>query len=636
MSKETLSFQAEVQQILDLMIHSLYSHKEIFLRELISNSSDAIDKLRFEAKTHPEWKISEEEPTIRLAPEVEKKTLVIEDNGIGMSKEEVKKFIGTIAHSGTKAFLENAQKIKENPELIGQFGVGFYSAFMVAEKITLHTQRAGSTDGVLWESTGNGEFTITDVPRAGGHGTTITLSLKEFEKEEEVQDFTQEYVLKGLVKKYSDFIEYPIRMKVTRQEPVKDDEGKPKENEFETVVDDQILNSRKALWLQNPKEIKEEDYSQFYKDVCHDWSDPLKTIHFRAEGMQEFSALMFIPSQKPFDFNSQEHKWGLSLYVKRVFIMDNAEELLPTYMRFVKGVVDSSDLSLNVSREILQQDRQVSAIKKALTSKVLSYLKDDLKSDREKYEKFWQTFGATLKEGIPSDHGNKAKLEKLTLFHSSKEEGYTTIDEYIERMPEGQKEIYYLTGDQLEQMKKSPYMEALEEKGYEVLLATDPVDEWVMGVFSEQDGKKLKSITSTDLELDSEDEKKAKEEQLKEDEKKYSSLTSLIEKALESSVQKVKLSSRLKNSPVCFVAGESEMSARMERMMQAMGQQVPQSKRTLEINPNHPVIEKMMSIPTEQQETWAEILYNQALLNEGSPIKDPVGFSQKLTKLMSN
>ena len=635
MAKETLSFQAEVQQILDLMIHSLYSHKEIFLRELISNGSDALDKLRFEAKTNSQWKLSDEESSIRLTPNSDKKTLTIEDNGIGMNREEVQKNIGTIAHSGTKAFLENAQKIKENPELIGQFGVGFYSAFMVADKITLHTQRAGSSEGVLWESTGNGEYTISDVPRAGGHGTTITLHLKEFAAEEEVQDFTQEWVLKGLVKKYSDFIEYPIRMQVTRQEPVRDEEGKVKDNEYQDVIDDQILNSRKALWLQNPKEIKEDEYNQFYKDICHDWTDPLKTIHFRAEGMQEFSALMFIPSQKPFDFNSQEHKWGLSLYVKRVFIMDNAEELLPTYFRFIKGIVDSSDLSLNVSREILQQDRQVSAIRKALTSKILSYLKDELKDNREAYEKFWKTFGATLKEGIPGDHSNKEKIEKLCLFRSTKQDGFTTIEEYISRMPETQKEIYFLTGDHIDQLKNSPYIEAIEEKGYEVLLLTDAVDEWVMGVFSDQDGKKLKSVTANDLELDSEEEKKAKEDKLKEDEKKYEKLTSMMQKALETNVSTVKLSSRLKSAPVCFVAGEQEMSARMERMMEAMGQKVPVSKRTLEINPDHPVIEKMMQIPESEQETWAEILYNQALLNEGSPIKDPVRFSQKLTQLMS-
>lgn len=632
MSKTTHSFQAEVKQILDLMVHSLYSQKEIFLRELISNSSDAIEKRRLEALKDSSL-TSETDPEIRLSFDKKKRTLTLSDNGIGMNPQEVEKNIGTIAHSGTKAFFENAKKMKENPELIGQFGVGFYSAFMVADSVTLHTQKAGTSEGTLWISSGDGTYSTESVVRDQGAGTTITLHLKKFD-DDDAQDFTDEWTLRSIIKKYSDFIEFPIKMLCTRQEPELDKDGKPIEGKTTTKEVDETLNTQKALWRKSASEVTDEEYSEFYKQTCRDWTDPLETIHYKAEGTQEFTSLLFIPSQQPFDYNQREAKWGPSLYVKKVFISDSVEDLLPIYLRFIKGIVDSDDLPLNVSREILQKDHRIRAINKALVFKVIKQFENSLKKDREKYEKFWGLWGSTLKEGIASDHANKDKLQKISLFKTSLDNRLTTLDEYVSRMKEDQKSIYFLTGETIDQVKSSPYMEKLVKKGFEVLFLTDPIDEWVMQHITEFDGKTVENITRAELDLDTAEEKKKQEESLKAKEAELEPLTKTIQSTLEERVKEVKLSSRLVDSPVCLVSGQYDPSARMERIMESMGQAAPKTKRILEINPEHPVISKMSKQEPTTQAKWAEILYNQALLNEGSPIADPALFTRQISDLM--
>lgn len=632
MAKTTQSFQAEIQQLLDLMIHSLYSNREIFLRELVSNASDAIDKLKFEAITQHSLAELAKNFEIRLEADEKNHTLKITDNGIGMTQQEVVQYLGTIAHSGTKAFVQKSKELAQHPELIGQFGVGFYSAFMVAKKVTVHTQKAGTQEGTLWESEGNGTYSVDSVPRAQGHGTTITLQLKDFAKEEEVANFADTWTIKDLIKKYSDFIAYPIVMKVESKKPI---EGK--EGEFETVIEDQVLNSQKALWLKNPSEVKEEEYKEFYKHLTHDWADPYKTIHFKAEGTMEFSALMYLPSQRPWNYFYKDAEYGLSLYIKRVFIMQDCKDLIPSYLRFVKGMVDSSDLSLNVSREILQQDRQVSAIRKSLVSKILNTLKETLNKDRTGYENFWAQFGATLKEGVTADSSNKEKIAELGLFFSTHSDKMTTLDEYIARMKPEQKGIFFLTGDSLNQLNNSPYLEKLKAKGFEVLLMIDPVDEWVTEALREFKGKPVQSIVKEDLELDTEEEKKAKEEELKKFQDSFKGLMDTLKASLEDRVRDVKISDRLTNTPACLVSGAFDPSANMERILSQINKESAmgfKAKRILEINAKHPLIEKMAQAPVEVQKNWGEILYGQALLNEGSSLPDPVKFSQQVSDLM--
>ncbi|WP_415062465.1 molecular chaperone HtpG [Bdellovibrio sp.] len=615
MAKQVQSFNAEIKQLLDIVIHSLYSHKEIFLRELLSNASDAIDKLKFQSLTHPSLLPSDWEPSIRLSPDAGTKTLKIIDNGIGMTQEEVVEFIGTIARSGAKAFMQMNAEMKTKPELIGQFGVGFYSAFMVADKVTLHTQKAGSNDGTVWESQGDGTYSLESVPRPDGTGTTITLHLKEFQEEEEVQNFTDAWVLKSLVKKYSDFIAHPIKMKGEKE--------------------DETLNSQKALWLKSPSEISKEEYKEFYQHLTHDWNDPLRTVHYKAEGTMEFNALLYLPGKKPWNYNMRDMEYGLSLYIKRVFIMSDCKDLLPSYLRFVKGLVDSSDLSLNVSRELLQQDRQVSQIRKNVTNKVLGTLKDLLSKERTAYEDFWTEFGATLKEGLPSDSSNKEKLQDLILFHSTSSDKMTTLDEYVTRMKEAQKDIYYITGDSLSQVHNSPYLEKLKEKGFEVLLLVDPVDEWVVSSLTEFKGKKLQSITREGLDLDTEEEKQKKAEEKKQAEDTLKPVLDSMKKALADDVKDVVLSDRLTQTPACLVSSSQDPSAHMQKLMSQMGKEYSTPvKRILEINPKHPVFSKMLKASEEQQKKWAEILYAQALLTEGSSLPDPVKFSQQVAELM--
>ncbi len=638
MTKQTQIFQAETKELLNLMIHSLYSRREIFLRELISNASDAIEKLKFEALTDSTLPTVSEGFEIRLDPNKDLKTLSISDNGIGMTYDEVIKNIGTIAHSGTKSFLKVREELKNNPDLIGQFGVGFYSAFMVADRVTLHTQKAGSQTGTLWESDGSGTYTIEEMPRPTGHGTTITLHLKEFKTEEgEVQDFTNPWTLKGIVKKYSDFVSFPIKMTTTREvtaDPQGDGADTP-EVKNETVIEDETLNSCKALWLRAASEIKEEEYQEFYRHLCHDWVPPLKTVHYKAEGTTEFVSLLFFPAQKPFNYDYRDRKVGLSLYVKRVFIKSDCEELLPPYLRFMQGMVDSDDLTLNVSRELLQQDRQILRIKKALTSKILSTLKDLLEKDRPTYEKFWKPFGATLKEGIATEPAMAEKLQDLALFYSTHSDQLTTLKEYVLRMKPGQKSIYFMTGDSLSQIQNSPYLEKLKAKGFEVLLMVDHVDAWVARGLKNYEEKSFQSITAEDLDLNSEEEKKVEQEKLKEAELKFRPLLDAMKETLKEQVKEIKLSERLTDSPVCLVSSSDQAtSAHMERLLESMGQAVPKDKRVMEINPNHPVYAKMMHISKAEQDDWTEILYQQALLNEGSQIENPLKYSQKIAQLM--
>lgn len=608
---KTHSFQAEIKELLNLMIHSLYSHREIFLRELISNASDALDKRKFAALTDEAMLPKDSELKIELETDPAQKMLKIRDNGIGMSFDEAMKNLGTIAHSGTKELLKHAGELKDRPELIGQFGVGFYSAFMVADKVTVHTQKAGTTEGVLWESTGDGTYSIDHVPRPEGVGTTLTLKLKEFKEDDNVEDFTSEWTLKSLIKKYSDFIKYPIQYKNEKQEWT-------------------TLNSQKALWLKSPSEIKEEEYKEFYQQLTYDWNPPLKTIHYKAEGTLEYNALLYIPSKQPMNYYAREHEWGLSLYIRRVFIMNNCSELLPPYLRFVRGLVDSADLSLNVSREMLQHDRQVTAIKKSLVGKVLNHLKDMLTKERSTYENFWTEFGSTIKEGLPSEPAQKEKLTELVLFHSSHSDKMTTLEEYAGRMVKDQKHIYFITGDSLNVLQNSPYLEKVRAKGYEVLFCIDPVDEWVMDSFGDYKEFKFQSITKGELDIDTPEEKEA-QKGLKE---KYQPLLDVIMKVLGEHIKEVKTSDRLTNSPACLVADQHDPSAHMMRLMEKMGQSSQTPKRILEVNLSHPLFEKMMEAPANIQEKWAEILFYQALIFEGSALPNPKRFSEHISELM--
>ena len=610
------------------MIHSLYSHKEIFLRELISNSSDALDKLRYESISDSELKASNLH--IRLNPNKEDKTLTIEDNGIGMTHDEVLENIGTIAHSGTGRFLEKMKEIKDRPELIGQFGVGFYSTFMVASKVELLTQKAGENEGVKWESTGDGTYTVEKTSRPQGNGTSITLHLKS----ELEQDFTEEWTIKEIVKKYSDFISFPIKMETVRKEQKKDKSGKVLIGEKEEIKNDETLNSQKALWLRPSSEISKEDYNEFYKHISHDWNDPLKYIHFNVEGINEFSALIYIPSQIPLDFHYREQRWGLQLYVKRVFILDHCEEIVPPYFRFLKGLIDSSDLSLNVSRELLQQDRQVQQIKKALTGKVLGRLEEWLTKAREEYEKFWKLFGAIIKEGIHSDTANKDRLMNLFLFKSTHSEKYTTLSEYVDRMQEKQTSIFFFSGDRYDELKDSPVLEKFKNKNFEVLLMTDPVDEWVSQAIDKFQEKTFVSVLDEKLDIDTEEEKREQEEKIKQAQDAMKPIIKVFKDELKEELQDAKISTRLVSSPVCLVSSEKAPSARMERIITALGQQATKTKRILEINPDHKVIKRMKTLDVVDQKNWAKVLYSQALLQEGSPIENPVEFSRELGKMI--
>jgi molecular chaperone HtpG len=619
-TKETLSFQAEVKQLLNLMIHSLYSNKEIFLRELISNASDAVDKLRFEAVTRPELYESDSDLEVRISFDKEARTLTIADNGIGMSRDEVIENIGTIAKSGTKEFFQQLSGDQaKDAHLIGQFGVGFYSAFIVADKVTLISRRAGlaAAEGVKWESDGSGEFTIETVEKAG-RGTEVTLHLK---KEEE--GFLDDWHIKSTIRKYSDHIQIPIVMTKAAEEG--------KEAEDETV------NRASALWTRPKNDITAEQYEEFYKHVAHDWEKPLAWTHSKVEGKQEYTQLLYIPAHAPFDMFEHGRKHGIKLYVRRVFIMDDAEQLMPRYLRFVKGVVDSNDLPLNVSREILQESRTVEAIKAGCTKKVLGMLEELSANDKGKYAIFWKEFGRVFKEGLGEDHANKEKIAKLSRFASTladSEAQDVGFADYVARMKHGQDKIYYATADSYAAAKNSPHLEIFRKKGIEVLLLVEPVDEWWLGSFDEFEGRKLQSVAKGDLDLGA----LADEAEKKEQEKVAGEFKPLLEKikaALGDKVKEVRVTHRLTDSPACLVVDEHELSGNLARMLKAAGQKVGKTAPILEINSTHPLIEKLKAEPEEAQfGDWSHVLFDQALLAEGGQLEDPAGFVRRLNVLM--
>ena len=639
MATEKKEFKTEVQQLLDLVIHSLYSNKDIFLRELISNGSDAIDRLRFEALSNKKLIKDDPEFRIKLFVDNEAKTLRIEDNGIGMTRDELEKNIGTIAHSGTRQFMEELKKgkAKANPELIGQFGVGFYSAFMVADNVVLKTRPATGDESWTWESSGDGTYEISEGGR-DKRGTEITLHLNESSR-----DYIVEFRLRQIIKKYSDFVEYPVVMDIIRDETPMDDEGKPKEGaEKQTTVTEETLNSMKAIWMRPKSEVKKEEYNEFYKHVSHDYTDPLKTIHYSAEGKIEFKALLYLPAKAPFDMFQQEGtKHGIHLYVKRIFIMDNCEALLPRYLRFAKGVVESNDLPLNVSREILQEDVIIKKIEKSVTTKILSELKSMMKKSEEDYLNFYREFGKVLKEGIEVDPTNKDKIKDLLLFESSRTEPgrYVSLKEYTERMALDQKEIYYITGTSRSAVENSPHLEVFKKKEIEVLFMTEPVDEFILSSFGEYDEKSLKSIAQGDIDLGTEEENKIADEQKKEASGKYKKLIKKVQDSLKAEVKEVRLSDRLTDSASCLVTDDGDMNPQMERIFAAMNQPVPETKRILELNPDHPVIETMNDLFAADKKNpkladYSELLYDQALLTEGIAIKDPARFARLVTGLM--
>jgi len=641
-NSKKVEFQAEVKQLLDIVIHSLYSQKEIFLRELISNASDALDKRRFISLS--DSNVSNDNAYIKLVPDAEARTLTLIDSGIGMTEEEVVANIGTIARSGTKAFMEKMKKGEsDNPELIGQFGVGFYSSFIVSDSVTLKTKKAGTDKAIMWESTGDGAYTLTEIEKEEA-GTEITLHLRELDKEAGDEDYTQEYVLKNLVKKYSDFITWPVKMDVTEEVPAETKEEGEEGPEAEpaepaTITKEETLNSMKAIWTRPKSEVTQEEYNEFYKQHCHDYTDPLDTIFFSAEGTMEYKSLLFIPEKRPHDIMYRDAKRGLSLYVKQILIMTDCEKILPEYLRFVKGLVDSADLSLNVSRELLQQDRQINAIKKRMSKKVVDSLAYIKKSDSEKYLKFWNEYGDILKEGPASDMENADAIKDLLMFKSSTQSELTSLEDYVTRMPEEQKEIYYITGESVSAVENSPLMEAFKDKGYEVLFLVEKIDEFMMQGVMDYKEKKFKAINKGDVDLKTEDEKKADEAKEKENKETYGTMLESVQKILDEDLKEVRLSSRLKSSAVCLVSDDQGMTPQMEQMFKSMGQEVPKSKRIMELNPEHDVVKLMQKIYSENKtdarvDDFAGLLYNQALLAEGLTIDNPVEFAQKISNLM--
>ena len=631
--KETKQFQTETKKLLDMMIHSIYTHKEIFLRELVSNASDAIDKLKFNAISNPLILGEEKEFFIEVIPNKQNRTITIKDNGIGMTKDEVIANIGTIAKSGSKDFMEKFNKAKENKELeiIGQFGVGFYSSFMLADKVTLVTKAAGEEKGTIWESNGEGEYSIDEIEKLG-RGTEITLHLRVDEEENNYSQYLEEWEIKNLIKKYSDYVRYPVFMDVTNETTKEDSEEKITEIKRET------LNSMTPIWKKNKNDISSEEYNEFYKGKFHDWVDPVKVIHTTVEGNVEYTALIYIPSKTPMDFHSKDFEKGLQLYTKNVFIMDKCKELVPDYFRFVKGLVDSSDFSLNISREILQQNKMLQNIANNLEKKIKKELETMLKNERETYIEFFKNFGHDIKYGIYNDFGAKKDLLKdLLIFDSSLSDEKTTLKEYVERMKEDQKEIYFVSGDDKNRIKKLPQMEKLKEKGYEVLFFLDKIDEFMVQALREYDGKVFKSINQGDLDIDNNSDDKKLIEEL---EKNNKELLDLIKEGIKEQVTEVKLTNRLKSSPVCLVSGQG-VSFEMEKVMKDIPGENPfgpvVADRILEINPNHPLFEalqKLLVSNKDEIKDFAELLYSQALLIEGFPLDDPVEFSNKMANLM--
>ena len=636
---EQLEFQAEARQLLDLMVHSVYSNKDSFLRELISNASDALDKLRIEALRNKELGVDTSDLHIEIEADKGARTLTVRDNGIGMTREEVVDLIGTLAKSGTAELrqkLREAKNLKDaaaSEELIGQFGIGFYSSFMVADKVTLLTRKAGESAATRWESSGEGTYTIETVDSSDGgapQGTSVTLHLKPEDTEDELHDYTSEYKIKELVKKYSDFIAWPIRMDVERRTPASQEEG-AEGGEEQVTIETQTINSMKALWAKSKDEVSDDEYKEFYKHIAHAWDEPLEVIAMKAEGTFEYQALLFIPSHAPFDLFNQDAKIGVQLYVKRVFIMSDCDQLMPMYLRFVKGVVDAEDMSLNVSREMLQQDRQINAIRRRLTKKVLSVIKD-MQADRpEDYRTFWTQFGRVLKEGLMSDFDNRDTLLRISSFASThSDEEPTTLAEYVGRMKEGQEQIFYATGESRQHVVNSPHLEAFKAKGYEVLLLTDPVDEVWVGLVPEFDGKPLQSVAKGEVDLDSEEDKSGAERE--EQQKDFADLLNWLKETLSDHVKEVRLSTRLTESPACLITDAFGITPALARMYRASGQEVPVGKRILELNPSHPLVTGLQQAHKERPEDQAlaetaELLYGTALLAEGGALDDPARFA---------
>jgi molecular chaperone HtpG len=625
-NRETLGFQTEVKQLLHLMIHSLYSNKEIFLRELVSNASDACDKLRFEALNNATLYGDDSELKIRVSFDKFARTITISDNGIGLSRDEAIAHLGTIAKSGTKEFFSalTGDQAKD-AHLIGQFGVGFYSSFIVADKVTVVSRRAGveAAQAVCWESAGEGEYSIEMVEKAS-RGTDVTLHLREGE-----DDFLSAWKLKSIIRKYSDHITLPIVMK---KEEWKDGE--------QVVTDeDETVNQASALWVRSKSDITDEQYTEFYKHVAHDFEDPLCWTHARVEGKQEYTQLLYIPARAPFDLWDRNARHGIKLYVRRVFIMDDAEQLMPLYLRFVRGVVDSANLPLNVSREILQQSKDIDNIRSGCTRKVLSMLEglanSDDAVDKEKYAKFWEAFGAVLKEGVGEDHANKDKIAGLIRFASTHGEGdkqVVSLAEYIGRMKEGQEKIYYVTADTFNAAKNSPHLEIFKKKGIEVLLLSDRVDEWVVGHLTEFEGKSLQSVAKGGLDLGKlEDEEEKKEAEKAADE--YKDLLEKVKTSLGEKVKDVRVTYRLTDSPSCLVSDEHDPSGNLARLLKAAGQAAPNAKPILEINPNHPAVMRL-KYEENRFDDWAALLFEQATLAEGGQLDDPAGFVRRINDLM--
>lgn len=625
-AKETLGFQAEVKQLLQLMIHSLYSNKEIFLRELVSNASDACDKLRFEALTDKALLEDDSELKIRVSFDAAARTVTISDNGIGMSRDEVIANIGTIARSGTREFLAKLTgDAAKDANLIGQFGVGFYSAFVVADRVTLETRRAGlpAGEGLRWSSDGGGDYTLEVVEKAG-RGTSVTLHLREGEDE-----FASGSRLRNILRKYSDHITLPILMK----EEAWDD----KESRFRETDKDETVNQASALWARPKSEISDEQYAEFYKHVAHDFEGPLTWSHNKVEGRKEYTQLLFIPARAPFDLWDREQRRGIKLYVKRVFIMDDAEHLMPHYLRFVRGVIDSADLPLNVSREILQESKDIEVIRAASVKRVLSMIEDLAENHKDKFTTFWQAFGRVFKEGMGEDHANRERIAKLLRFastHKDTADEEVSLADYVSRMKPEQEKIYYVTGESLAAAKASPHLEVFRKKGIEVLLMGERVDEWMMSFLTEFEGKKLQSVAKGALDLgklEDEAEKKAQEQAAGE----HKDLVERIKKALGGRVKDVRVTLRLTESPACLVADEHDMSAQLQRMLKAAGQQVPVSQPIFEVNPAHPLIARLRDEADEGRfGDLAAVLFDQSLLAEGGQLEDPAGFVRRLNQLM--
>ncbi|SMF64452.1 molecular chaperone HtpG [Alteromonadaceae bacterium Bs31] len=623
-TKETRGFETEAKQLLHLMIHSLYSNKEIFLRELVSNASDAADKLRFEALNHGELYEDDPELSIRVSFDKEANTVSIIDNGIGMSREEVVDHLGTIAKSGTAQFLSNLTgDQKKDSHLIGQFGVGFYSAFIVADKVTVETRRAGAAkeEGVRWESSGEAEYSVETIEREK-RGTAITLHLKK-----DQQEFADGWRLRSIIKKYSDHISLPIIME-------KEHYGDDKE---EKEPEDETVNTATALWTRSRSEVSDEEYKEFYKHISHDFSDPVKWSHNRVEGKLDYTSLLFLPSKAPFDLYNRDASRGLKLYVQRTFIMDEAEQFLPLYLRFIKGVVDSNDLSLNVSREILQKDPNIDSMRAALTKRVLDMLEKIKKNDKEQYAQLWKEFGQVLKEGPAEDYGNKEKIASLMQFastHADTDVQDQGLDDYLARMKEGQDKIYYVVAENFNTAKNSPHLEVFRKKGIEVLLLSDRVDDWLMGHLAEYKEKQFQDVSKGELDLgklDSDDEKKEQEKV----EKDFKDFNERLKKVLDNEVEEVRVTHRLTESPACLVVGEHDMGAQMRRLMESAGQKVPESKPSIEVNPSHPLVQKMDKESDEDRFTdLAHVLFDQANLAEGGNLDDPAAYVKRLNKLL--